>query len=341
MILGRSLDKSAQCSNWERRPLRAHQVAYAALDVVCLVLVYQELRRRGEQIEIRNVEVVAGPTGSEAERDEGEDDTAPARPNSAGTAAPATGSAGPATAKVGQAAESAPLATPSRAVLPAAREGSSSSASSSASGSSASPKRSPSSGAAGEPEHAATAAANNRAAQQVLAGLRQRGGAENVRDQLRFVVGGSLGTLCRKMRAVGLDTEMVDGHESSVVDAAARDARVMLTVNRRVAEQRRATAGVVVILLQSREPNDQLREVLTLFGVRVDAGNIMSRCSKCNSAAFEELPRPVARARTSVSAEVFARIQQFWGCAKCAHVYWVGPTTSTALEFFSRFQTEQ
>ncbi|VEN35646.1 unnamed protein product [Callosobruchus maculatus] len=43
--LGRPLDKSEQFSNWEKRPLRDTQVAYAALDAYCLIQAYDVIRR--------------------------------------------------------------------------------------------------------------------------------------------------------------------------------------------------------------------------------------------------------------------------------------------------------
>ncbi|XP_059494339.1 exonuclease mut-7 homolog isoform X2 [Stegostoma tigrinum] len=44
-VLGKSLDKTEQLSNWEKRPLRPQQVIYAASDAYCLLDVYDALHR--------------------------------------------------------------------------------------------------------------------------------------------------------------------------------------------------------------------------------------------------------------------------------------------------------
>ncbi|XP_072422324.1 exonuclease mut-7 homolog isoform X4 [Chiloscyllium punctatum] len=48
-VLGKSLDKTEQLSNWERRPLRPQQIIYAASDAYCLLDVYDSLCREPQR----------------------------------------------------------------------------------------------------------------------------------------------------------------------------------------------------------------------------------------------------------------------------------------------------
>jgi hypothetical protein len=49
LVLGTTLDKQEQISNWALRPLRDNQLHYAGLDALCQVLVLMHLRHRVEQ----------------------------------------------------------------------------------------------------------------------------------------------------------------------------------------------------------------------------------------------------------------------------------------------------
>lgn len=49
-LLGRPLDKTQQCSNWERRPLSSAQSHYAALDAHVLLSIAQCIDNGGGRI---------------------------------------------------------------------------------------------------------------------------------------------------------------------------------------------------------------------------------------------------------------------------------------------------
>ena len=52
LCFGKALSKAEQLSDWERRPLRATQMRYAALDAMCLIDVYAHLQERIALLEL-------------------------------------------------------------------------------------------------------------------------------------------------------------------------------------------------------------------------------------------------------------------------------------------------
>lgn len=58
-MLGKPLDKSMQMSDWEQRPLTDRQLTYAALDALCLLPAYQEMRRQLERLEAAGAPVAS------------------------------------------------------------------------------------------------------------------------------------------------------------------------------------------------------------------------------------------------------------------------------------------
>jgi hypothetical protein len=56
VVLRRHLDKSEQISNWSKRPLAIPQQQYAALDAYACILIWEEVQRRGVELEAENIE---------------------------------------------------------------------------------------------------------------------------------------------------------------------------------------------------------------------------------------------------------------------------------------------
>ncbi|KAE9420357.1 hypothetical protein Angca_004912 [Angiostrongylus cantonensis] len=57
-VLGRPLDKTEQCSVWDRRPLRSSQLRYAAMDAYCLLLIYDVCCRWAERLGVPIEEIL-------------------------------------------------------------------------------------------------------------------------------------------------------------------------------------------------------------------------------------------------------------------------------------------
>ncbi len=87
--------------------------------------------------------------------------------------------------------------------------------------------------------------------------------------QLKFLVDGMLGRLCRWLRCLGIDAEFVGKHPgvlelAQMASDAARQGRVFLTRDARLAARRDCWGA---FLLNSDDPEEQLAEVSAHFNI--------------------------------------------------------------------------
>ena len=114
------------------------------------------------------------------------------------------------------------------------------------------------------------------------------------------------------------------------IDAAIYQApRVILTADRGLL---RKVGGYPAYLVRSKGKQRQMHEVTQAFGMVVDEGDIMSRCSKCNG---EFLLLAPGEAEGRVDDEVYLRYPErdYWACDSCGQVFWQGGQYHRGVEF--------
>ncbi|MBM4267317.1 MAG: hypothetical protein FJ144_12030 [Deltaproteobacteria bacterium] len=135
-------------------------------------------------------------------------------------------------------------------------------------------------------------------------------------EQPRFAADRMLGRLARWLRLLGFDAlhrKELPGRR--LLTLAAREGRVVLTRDRRLA---RVGARVPVLVIASDRFRDQLREVDRVYplgGVRGRA----PRCGDCN-VAIESLDPAAVPA--SVPEYVRDTQSEFWRCPRCRRTFW-------------------
>ncbi len=134
-------------------------------------------------------------------------------------------------------------------------------------------------------------------------------------DPPKFLVDSTAARLSRWLRFLGLDVSLDTSESTSrLLVRARREGRVLLT-RRRGLENAEAAQTV---LLGSDHLEDQLRQVVAMFGLEMEA---LSRCTVCN----EELtivPRVNADGR--VPEFIYRSNSEFAFCRKCDRYYWKG-----------------
>jgi uncharacterized protein with PIN domain len=131
----------------------------------------------------------------------------------------------------------------------------------------------------------------------------------------RFLCDAMLGDVARDLRLLGFDVAYdADVDDTTLLDRARREARVLATRDRQLA-QRAGPLGALVA------PGEGTAELLAALGLRPDPAAFLSRCTRCGGAL-----RDVAAAARAdrLPPDVAARHQVVRECDACGHLYWKG-----------------
>ena len=131
-----------------------------------------------------------------------------------------------------------------------------------------------------------------------------------------FVADKMLGRLARWLRLVGRDVLYGPNFSGrGLAEAARRDARVMLTRDRRWL---RDPDSPPLLFVEADGFRDQLRQVVTHYGFDPYA-HLFERCAECNG-DLETVGRDAAAGK--VPAFVLETQERFLRCLGCRHLYW-------------------
>jgi len=136
---------------------------------------------------------------------------------------------------------------------------------------------------------------------------------------MRFLCDAMLGRLARWLRAAGHDTRLADdaADDRHLLQAAAQEDRLLLTLDRRLAGRGAGTGEVV--LLHSERVAEQARDLRRRLGVDW-LHDPFSRCVVDNT--------PLRPARPEEVAALPAKVRRLGGpvakCPRCQRLYWPG-----------------
>jgi uncharacterized protein with PIN domain len=147
------------------------------------------------------------------------------------------------------------------------------------------------------------------------------GGASSVRDAqpVRFAADGMLGRLAKDLRMLGYDVAydpFVEDRE--LIRQARAENRVLLTRDTGILRRRDLPSHLFV---QSDHVGEQLTQVASEFGFKLDRRAAFTRCMVCNT-ELEEATRETVR--DEVPPYVYATQPQFARCPGCGRIYWRG-----------------
>ena len=126
-----------------------------------------------------------------------------------------------------------------------------------------------------------------------------------------------LGTLAKWLRILGFDTFYVrDMKDEDITAIAKEEGRVLLTRDKELFFK---TMNAVYI--ESDKLQQQLNEVISKTGIKIDDEKILSRCTVCN-----EMVKKIDKEKVKgkVPKHVYENHEEFYICPRCGRIYWIG-----------------
>jgi uncharacterized protein len=135
-------------------------------------------------------------------------------------------------------------------------------------------------------------------------------------DRPRFLLDVHLGTLARRLRLVGVDTDYDrDANDDELIERANAARRVLLTQDRGLLQRRTLWLGAYV---RGARPDEQLADVLGRFAPPLAP---WTRCTACNGSLAAAPKAEVAELLKPGTRRTY---DSFVRCRDCGRVYWHG-----------------
>uniref|UniRef100_A0A7C9AR29 DNA-directed RNA polymerase n=1 Tax=Opuntia streptacantha TaxID=393608 RepID=A0A7C9AR29_OPUST len=148
--------------------------------------------------------------------------------------------------------------------------------------------------------------------------------------------------LAKHLRCIGIDAAVPYSKKPlsrDLIEQAEREKRVLLTRDAKLLRFEYLIKNQIY-RVKSLHKNEQLREVLETFQLKVSQDQLMSRCTKCNGKFIQ---KPLTTAEAIEAAKGFQKIppnclfnkdREFWQCMDCKKLYWEGTQYHNAVQKF-------
>lgn len=159
---------------------------------------------------------------------------------------------------------------------------------------------------------------------------------------MKFLADSMVARVGKWLRTIGIDVVIWDPYalpkrnanedpKATILSLAAREQRILLTRDKKLADRRDAGACFVV---SSDDPFQQFQEIKAHFALKIKKDELMSRCALCNAKSFMLADAEYARTQTAfdVPARVLEVVTEFWVCTACNKIFWEGPKFSSAYD---------
>ncbi|MFS8013742.1 putative 3'-5' exonuclease domain, mut7-C RNAse domain, ribonuclease H-like superfamily [Helianthus anomalus] len=147
--------------------------------------------------------------------------------------------------------------------------------------------------------------------------------------------------LAKHLRCVGIDAAVPYSKKPEtreLIDQAIKEKRVILTRDAKLLRHEYLLRNQIY-RVRNLLKNDQLLEVIETFELKICEDQLMSRCTKCNG-KFIQKPLSIEEALEAAKGFqvipncLFDRNIEFWQCTDCNQLYWEGTQYHNAVQKF-------
>ncbi|CAK8570185.1 unnamed protein product [Lathyrus sativus] len=143
--------------------------------------------------------------------------------------------------------------------------------------------------------------------------------------------------LAKHLRCVGIDAAVPNSKKPEpreLITQAQKEKRVLLTRDAKLLRHDYQIYRVKGLL-----KNEQLLEIIETFQLNISENQLMSRCTKCNG---QFIQKPLSTEEAIEAAKGFQKIPsclfnknlEFWQCMDCSQLYWEGTQYHNAVQKF-------
>ncbi|KAK4845581.1 hypothetical protein QYF36_006703 [Acer negundo] len=147
--------------------------------------------------------------------------------------------------------------------------------------------------------------------------------------------------LAKHLRCVGIDAAIPRSKKPEsreLIDQASKENRVLLTRDAKLLRHQYLIKNNVY-RVKSLLKNEQLLEVIETFELKISEDQLMTRCTKCNGRFIH---KPLSMEEAVEAAKGFQKIPnclfdknlEFWQCLDCHQLYWEGTQYHNAVQKF-------
>ncbi|CAJ2674747.1 unnamed protein product [Trifolium pratense] len=143
--------------------------------------------------------------------------------------------------------------------------------------------------------------------------------------------------LAKHLRCVGIDAAVPNSKKPEpreLITQAQKEKRVLLTRDAKLLRH-----DYQIYKVKSLLKNEQLLEIIETFQLNISEDQLMSRCTKCNGRFIQ---KPLSTEEAIEAAKGFQKIPnclfnknlEFWQCMDCHQLYWEGTQYHNAVQKF-------